>query len=503
MSRTAGRTWSTIKVPTDHYLYGVTCPTPTRCVAVGDAGTVLLTRDGGMVWKREKTGITLPLSAVACSSQERCEAVGDGDTVLASTDGGAGWRRTFSRSGVLDGVACSTVDVCTAVTSSAAEDLTTDNGSTWTSVSVPFSVLDALAPMNGIDCHGMRCVAVGGHGLVALSTDGGAVWSVGALHTTVDLWAVACSSVDQCLAVGSGGGVFYTDDSGAAWTTAVTPTQETLLGVACASTSSCVAVGSGGTVLTTSNGGADWSVRTGISAPSPSLRVLVVGDSFAHTLAAGIDRNATAYGVTVFDESLWGCALARGSPVLIGLTPIPVTGPCAATGPGWQALYQADVTSDRPTLSVLVLGPWDLTTRYIDGGWQTPGLPGFDAYYAQQIVTAVRILSAGGGRVVITTVPEVRTNGPELCVPPPASLRDCPTEVQRVAALNDTARTVASEFPDQVTLIDLDQRLAPNGTFVSTVDGTVVRASDGVHLSEPGGEWLTPWLVPQLIADAR
>ena len=105
--------------------------------------------------------------------------------------------------------------------------------------------------------------------------------------------------------------------------------------------------------------------------------------------------------------------------------------------------------------------------------------------------------------MVITTMPEVRTEGPELCVPPPASVRDCPTDTQRVAALNDTARTVASEFPGRVNLIDLDQRLAPNGTFVSTVDGTVVRASDGVHLSEPGGEWLTPWLVPQLIADAR
>jgi hypothetical protein len=370
-------------------------------------------------------------------------------------------------------------------------------------VSVPFSLLDALSPMNGIDCHGLRCVAVGGHGLAAVSTDGGAVWSVAASHTTVDLWAVTCSSAEQCLAVGSAGSVSYTDDGGATWTTAVTPTQENLLGVACATTSFCVAVGSGGTVLTTSDGGAIWTMRTGHSAPAPTLRVLVVGDSFAHTVAAGIARNATAYGVTVLDESLWGCSLARGSPVLIGVTPSPVTGPCAATGPGWQALYQADVTSDRPDLSVLVLGPWDLTTRYIDGGWQTPGLPGFDAYYAQQIVAAVRILSAGGRRVVITTMPEVRSSGPELCVPPPASVRDCPTETQRVAALNDTARTVAAEFPGHVTVIDLNERLTPNGTFVSTVDGSVVRASDGVHLSEPGGEWLTPWLVPQLIADAR
>ena len=296
--------------------------------------------------------------------------------------------------------------------------------------------------------------------------------------------------------------VFYTDDSGAAWTTAVTPTQETLLGVACATTSSCVAVGSGGTVLTTSDGGTVWSVRTGRSAPAPTLRVLVVGDSFAHTLAAGIARNATAYGVTMFDESVWGCALARGSPVLIGMTPSPMTGPCAATGPGWQALYEADVNSDRPDLSLLVLGPWDLTTLFIDGV-ADPGPTG--------LRRVLRAADRHGGADplrqrwtrVITTVPEVRTEGPELCVPPPASVRKLPPTATGGPALNDTARTVASEFTGQVNSSTSISVSHPTGTFVSTVDGTVVRASDGVHLSEPGGEWLTPWLVPQLIADAR
>jgi hypothetical protein len=54
-----------------------------------------------------------------------------------------------------------------------------------------------------------------------------------------------------------------------------------------------------------------------------------------------------------------------------------------------------------------------------------------------------------------------------------------------------------------VAVIDLGRRLSPGGTFVSEVDGVVVRAADGVHVSEPGGEWLTPWLIPQLVATAR
>ena len=27
-----------------------------------------------------------------------------------------------------------------------------------------------------------------------------------------------------------------------------------------------------------------------------------------------------------------------------------------------------------------------------------------------------------------------------------------------------------------------------------------VRTADGLHLSEPGGEWLMPWIVPRLLA---
>lgn len=503
VSHNGGRTWAKATVPTRHFIYGVACPTTKRCVVAGDAGTVLVTEDGGRKWRKEKTGVHVPLSAVACSDSQRCTAVGDGDTVIATADGGSRWQRSFVGSGVLDGVSCATSSQCAAVTSSATSDLTTSNGRNWASISVPFSVLDALSPMNGIGCHSGTCISVGGRGLLAVSPNGGATWSVGQSGTSAELQSVACASTSVCVAVGAGGIILATADGGATWVTDTSPTQQTLLGVACPTTTSCVAVGSGGTVVTTSDGGALWTVLAGRSAPTPPIPVLVVGDSFAHTLALGLARNASAYGVTLIDGSLDGCALARGSPVLLGTAQSPVTGPCAPTGPGWQEQYEQDVATDHPELSVLALGPWDLSTRFIEGSWQAPGQAGFDAYYAQQIATAVGILTAEGGRVVITTVPEVETSGPELCVPPPDTVPNCPTETERVAALNTAARTVAAQHPGTVTVIDLSAVLSPHGTFVSTVDGSVVRAADGVHLSEPGGEWLTPWLVPQLVSGAR
>ncbi len=504
VSRTSGRTWSAVDVPTKHFLYGVACSSVSHCVAVGDAGTALVTDNEGKTWKLGTTGVDVPLASVACPGAGRCFAVGDGETVIATPNGGSRWhRQSYAGVDSANGIACSSISQCAVVTSNAVENLVTVDGVRWGTASVPFSPLDALFPLNGIACAASTCVAVGSRGLLARSTDGGTQWSPGQSHTSENLEAASCPSATHCLAVGPAGTVIGTTDGGQTWQPDFPPTGETLLGVSCSNTDDCVAVGSGGTILTTSNGGANWVVRAGRAAPASHLRVLVVGDSFAHTLAMGLARDAPAYGVALIDGSTDGCSLARGSPALIGGHPYTVTGPCAATGSGWEGQYQADVAVDHPALTMLVLGPWDLTTRFIAGQWLTPGQPAYNAYYRAQVESAIRILTADGGRVAITTVPDIRSSGPKYCVPLPATIKDCPNDLERVAALNAAARHAAAEFPGQAQVIDLSHRLSPDGTYTSTVDGVVARSVDGVHMTESGDEWLTPWLLPRLKAAAR
>lgn len=507
VSRTGGNAWKKVTVPTKRYLYGIACSNSVHCVAVGDAGTALVTRTGGRTWSLGHTGVGVPLSSVTCSGGGRCDAVGDGDTVIVTRDGGLHWRKAFAGFGVLNGVACSSTTHCVAVTSSAVQSLLTTDGNSWAAGTLPFSPLDGLSPLNAIACSGTSCVAGGGHGLLARSTDGGTGWSTEQPVTSQALEAATCPSATRCVVVGEAGTVLTTNDGGSTWNAVPPPTAETLLGVSCASVADCVAVGSGGTAVTSTDGGSTWSVRAGRPAPNPGVPVLVVGDSFAHTLAMGLARDAPAYGVTIIDGSLDGCGLARGSPILTGGPPLSVTGPCAPDGPGWPAQYQADVATDHPALSLLVLGPWDLTTRPVDGQWRAAGQPGYDDYYRGQLISAVRILTAGGGRVAVTTAPEVWTSGPERCMPAGAgagaATKNCPTEQQRVQALDAVVRQVAAELPGQVQVIDVGHRLSPHGTFTAAVDRVVVRAADGVHMSEPGGEWLTPWLVPRLVAAAR
>jgi photosystem II stability/assembly factor-like uncharacterized protein len=501
ISTDAGTTWSRVSVPTHHYLYGVACPTASRCVAVGDAGVALFTGNGGRRWSAAATGVSVPLSGVSCPTAQQCTAVGDHETVLDSSDGGSSWSQRFSQLGVMDDVSCGSPAHCSAVTSNADQTLTTTDGSTWKPTPEPFTNFAAtLFPANGISCVQQRCVEVGDYGSIAESDDAGASWTAATTGTT-NVYDVTCVSTAECVAVGAAGTVLRTTDGGATWISEVPPTGENLLGVSCPVANGCVAVGSGGTMLTSSDGGATWTVRAGTPAPAQQLKVLVVGDSFSGTLAEGIARNSPAYGVTIINRSVDGCALAIG-PYLLNGEPSPHPGLCATT-PGWVPHYEAAIAAFHPVLSVLVLGPWDLNTRFINGKYQSPGRSAYDAYFRQQVAMALQILTAGGGRVVITTAPYIRQNGPEYCAPKPARNPGCPSQKQRVAALDNAARQAAAGYPGRATLIDLGRKLSPHDTFASSVDGVVVRAADGVHLTTPGDEWMAPWLLPQLVLAAQ
>jgi hypothetical protein len=46
--------------------------------------------------------------------------------------------------------------------------------------------------------------------------------------------------------------------------------------------------------------------------------------------------------------------------------------------------------------------------------------------------------------------------------------------------------------PD-VRMLDFKKKLCPQGVYTADVDGLQVR-SDGVHLTDEGVQWLTPWL---------
>ena len=48
-----------------------------------------------------------------------------------------------------------------------------------------------------------------------------------------------------------------------------------------------------------------------------------------------------------------------------------------------------------------------------------------------------------------------------------------------------------------VTVLDLNKKMGPNGRYATKVDGIKMR-SDGVHPTPEAVKWLMPWLVDAL-----
>ena len=212
-------------------LWGVSCPTVTRCVAVGTA-----------------TGST--------QSQYIPGAT-------ATVNGGASWTKGTLKGGPnrITDVSCATTKRCVAVGSTGSEPgaytagvATTNNGGlSWTGKLLAGTV----GELSSISCPSTtRCVAVGGNiaasgafsPIVLVSSDRGASWKPGTLPAGTGLLADAsCPSTNFCLAVGtsltdSTNGpapagkidVIYSKDGGSRWTAAASPGTGGLNAVSCA-----------------------------------------------------------------------------------------------------------------------------------------------------------------------------------------------------------------------------------------------------------------------------
>lgn len=479
VSHDGGESWVDAGVPTGHLLYGISCANPSWCAAVGDGGAIVVTSDGGASWTAVASGTAATLDAVSCPAPGRCMAAGA--VVVVTTTTGFSWHVAASTAGTTySAVTCATTGTCQASDFAANTYSTSDFGASWR---VDPTEVSPLLGINSLSCPTLSaCWVIGQMRTIESTTDGGDAWASESGPLQVDLHGLACPAVTMCVAVGDQGGIERTTSGGAVWQSVSSGTGQTLDAVSCSDPTHCVAVGAGGTVVTTTDGGATWVARTGPPASSSPLRVLVAGDSVAGSLALGLDKNATAYGMVLRNVGLDGCSLAEGGPIVVHGTQCPVTGACASAT-GWQSIYAGAVSSFQPDISMLLVGAWDVATRWYDGAWRAPGDPVFDAYLAAQMQAAVSILFSDGGKVILLTTPYFQ---PADVAPPSGAGFDvcgtgpyqwCEQEPSRVDAYNTLLRQVAAANPATVDLIDLNARLDPGGDCAAVIDG--VRESGG------------------------
>ncbi len=289
-----GSSWKVQQIPNPAQsaggaqLNGVSCTSPTACVAVGEATnatgatSAAAERWDGRAWKltafpTPASAITDSLAAVSCRSAV-CIAVGSSrsSTVTAPLSGvwnGSRWSLPAVKvprgaaSGTLNGVSCTSPTACSVVgdyVTSAFKTLTLAlswNGRAWTTLSTPDPAGTSTAQLAAVSCSSTHeCVASGsynsksGSSLTLAEVLSQGAWKIVASANPKGFFSyftgISCS-ISSCEAVGpwrdgSGNLAFVESWNGRSWKTQVTPPQEAagnLASVSCPSTQACSAVG--------------------------------------------------------------------------------------------------------------------------------------------------------------------------------------------------------------------------------------------------------------------
>jgi hypothetical protein len=225
-----------------------------------------------------------------------------------------------------------------------------------------------------------------------------------------------------------------------------------------------------------------------VKAPSGQLapgtkRVAVFGDSVAWTLMRYLPPTP---GLSFTNYTTIGCGVARGGPYRYAGETLNQKPECD----DWPARWSQRINHDRPDVVLLIIGRWEIVDRVNEGDWTHIGDDSYDAYLRGELGRALDILSSTGARVVVTTEPyNRRGERADGSLYP----EDQPIRADR---WNTLLRSVIGMRPN-VSVLDLNKKLGPNGYYTNKVDGIKMRM-DGVHPTPEAVKWLTPWLTDAL-----
>lgn len=317
----SGATWVERQLG-EAQLFGMSCPTNTRCVASGAGNTIVTSSNptaGADGWNRFNVGAgefeggyspSRLIRGVDCPALEFCVGVSYEGLIYTSTDptgGPAAWAGAdLTPEGPnlhLSGVDCPAVNLCVAV-GDEGTILTSTNPGGGTGAWMP-AVLPGAPKLRGVSCaSGALCVAVGDEGVVASSTQplgGAGAWTVTQLPgASIDrlLYGVSCPSAHLCVTGNTVNTLFTTTaptGPAGAWAPAQGGGTVQITDVDCTAQDQCVAIDNNGDVLTSTDptgGPSAWTFQNilgytsgekdilqpnamfGVSCPSASLCVV-------------------------------------------------------------------------------------------------------------------------------------------------------------------------------------------------------------------------------------
>lgn len=194
-------------------------------------------------------------------------------------------------------------------------------------------------------------------------------------------------------------------------------------------------------------------------------RVLVAGDSVAHTLAETYHQGVLGRAISVADGAILGCGLDfPGSE-------------CSRVFTAWRR----DIERFDPKTTILVLGRWEAVDRVIDDHVFRVGSQQMARAITERLDRGLRILTARGGTVALFTVQSCFPAGSSHYTPDAARW------------LNALLRGAAERFGPTIRVVDFASLVCPGGA------ASVNIVCDGLHLCPWAGEQVWKWLDEQSV----
>ena len=226
---------------------------------------LLVSDDAGASWRfAADADLETPAGSGSGAAAPSGAAVGPWSERLQAGPPAATWRWLcpLPQGNQFTGLAFPTESAGWAVGTHGTVQRTTDGGRHWTAQSVP-----AVADLFGVAAaNADRAWAVGAAGTILCTTDGGATWEARYSGTVRDLFAVCAVSAREVWAVGERGTILHSVDAGQTWTASPTASSESLFGVAFADRSHGLVSGSRGVLLFSRDRGRSWKRRRSLSA---------------------------------------------------------------------------------------------------------------------------------------------------------------------------------------------------------------------------------------------
>jgi peptidoglycan/LPS O-acetylase OafA/YrhL len=221
--------------------------------------------------------------------------------------------------------------------------------------------------------------------------------------------------------------------------------------------------------------------------PAEPIKMFLVGDSTAWSAGLAMHDLTASYKVNLLDGSRVGCGIAPGVGAGDGDQAPVKYGECW----DWATRWQQTVAAQHPTVSLMVLGHWEVVNRKVNGKVMHIGQPVYDQLLTTELERAVTVLGSAGGKVELATAPCYLR--PERADGTRWPQDDC----ARVQDFNKLIWTVAGKHPSNVMVLDLYNAFSPDGKWHLKIGGQQVRDVDGIHFNINGGAALAPVFLGQ------